>query len=199
VFVHLVAVAESKGAIEYDTDDAVSAAARTDSEAFAVLYDRYCASVLRYLWALLGDRAEAEDVTSAVFLRTLDRIGSFHPGRGSFASWLFTIARNAARDHVRKQSRAPVIYRLQEGDPDPQQQPDKTALDTELRAAVWRAYGRLTDEQRDAVSLRYLAGLPFVDVARVMHKSEPATKMLVRRGIEGLRRGLAEEGYDARQ
>jgi len=79
------------------------AAARAESRAFLPLYDRYFDRVLGYARLRLRDRAICEDVTSQVFTAALAQIGRFR-GQGSFAGWLFQIARNAVHDVQRQRA-----------------------------------------------------------------------------------------------
>lgn len=79
--------------------------ARRDPTAFLPLYDRYAQRLERYVLATLGSREDAEDVVSAAFMQAIARIDTFDPERGSFAAWLFTIARNLVRMHHRRGGR----------------------------------------------------------------------------------------------
>src|SRR5262249_53839004 len=92
---------------EADPDAALVAAAREDPRMFLGLYDRYFERVLGYTRLRIRDEATCEDVTSTVFTTALARLGRFR-GDGSFAGWLFQIARNAVRDVHRR----PVVEPL---------------------------------------------------------------------------------------
>ncbi len=82
-------------------EERLVAEARRDRGAFVQLYDRYLTPIYRYLLSRVGNRQDAEDLTSQVFLAALERFGQYQ-GRGkSFAAWLFTIARNKAIDFFR--------------------------------------------------------------------------------------------------
>src|SRR5215469_6203654 len=84
-----------------DPDARLVAAARADRQAFVALYDRYFERVLAYVRLRVRDAAACEDVTSRVFVTALEKLGSFR-GEGSFAGWLFQIARNAVYDTHRQ-------------------------------------------------------------------------------------------------
>src|SRR5436305_15183732 len=93
--------APALSAREGDPDAALVAAARQEPRMFLALYDRYFERVLGYARLRIRDVATCEDVTSTVFTTALAQLGRFR-GDGSFAGWLFQIARNAVRDVHRR-------------------------------------------------------------------------------------------------
>lgn len=166
--------------------------ARTHDRAFLELYDRYAERVERYAGARIGNRADVEDVVSAVFTAAFTRIETFDPARGTFGAWLFGIARNTINMHLR--SAAHHLDRLESEEPAGNEPtPEDAAIGTELARAVRTAMACLTDDQRHAIALRYLGELSFAEVAQALDRSEGATKMLVKRGLEALRRALERE------
>jgi RNA polymerase sigma-70 factor, ECF subfamily len=161
-----------------------------DPQAFLALYDRYVPSIERYIAACTG-QSDVEDLVSATFTRALSRIGSFRSERGTFAAWLFTIARNMVVDHHRRTDRRGEMN----ADDEPverQPGPEAAAIANEESRRVHDALADLTAEQRDALALRYAVDLPFAAVAATLGKSEAAAKMLVQRGLQSLRRHLQE-------
>jgi RNA polymerase sigma-70 factor (ECF subfamily) len=164
------------------TDRDLACRAITERDAFALLYDRYAARVYRFCYRRFGDRQEAEDATSAIFVRALERLDSYHGG--SFPAWLFAIARTTVANRYRERAvgrlddRAEIV--------DPGERPDETAIAaadaTELRALL----GSLSGEQREVIELR-LAGLTGAEIAESMQRSVAATKMLQLRAMKRLR------------
>jgi RNA polymerase sigma-70 factor (ECF subfamily) len=169
-------------------------AASHDRAAFLELHDRYVSRIERYVAAHTLS-VDVEDIVSTTFERALARRSTFKPSRGTYASWLFRIARNAIADSYRARARhsGPGPERIDE---DRDTHPEQWVLAGEDRARVRRALRELTEEQRAALALRYAAGLPFGEVARALGKTEPAAKKLVQRGLRALRRLLEEDGYD---
>lgn len=80
-----------------DPDAALVATARANPREFLGLYDRYFDRVLGYARLRVADPATCEDVTSRVFTTVLEQLGRFR-GEGTFAGWVFQIARNTVRD-----------------------------------------------------------------------------------------------------
>jgi RNA polymerase sigma-70 factor (ECF subfamily) len=173
--------------------DADLAVAR-DRSTFLELYDRYVARIERYVAARTSP-ADVEDIVSMTFERALARRTSFRPGKGTYASWLFTIARNVIADTYRAKARRAEQQSIpveEDGDPGP----EDVALAHEDRLRVRAAIQELTPDQRDALALRFAGELPFSEVASALGKSEPAAKMLVQRALNSLRRLLQEDDHE---
>jgi RNA polymerase sigma-70 factor, ECF subfamily len=172
--------------LQADPDEAAVAAAKADTAAFVVLYDRHFASVHRYVTLRVRTPAAAEDVTSQVFLIALERLDSFR-GRGRFAAWLFRIAQNAVRDFHRRRrptERAEVLEQL--ADPDPG--PEERVLDATFADELWRELAALKSEQQHLLGLRYGAGLEIDEIASLLGKTPNAVRVGLHRALNELRK-----------
>lgn len=170
------------------SDETLVLAAGRDPEAFAELYRRYYERIYRYHLARLGDRLEAQDLTARTFLAALERLPQ---GRlaGSFAGWLFGVARHKLADHYRS-SRPHLPLEAAAGLPDradPPEQAVAARLDFQRVAAALAA---LAPERADALALRFFAGLGAAEIAQLLDKTEAAVKMLVYRGLQDLQARL---------
>jgi RNA polymerase sigma-70 factor (ECF subfamily) len=172
----------------------VELAASRDRAAFLELYDRYVARIERYVAARTSS-TEVEDLVSVTFERALTRRASFKPGKGTYAGWLFAIARNTVADSYRARNRA-TKRMVAPSEEDLAPDPEQAVLVREDRARVRAALEDLTEDQRDALALRFAAELPFSEIGRALGKSEPAAKMLVQRGLKSMRRLLEERNDD---
>jgi RNA polymerase sigma-70 factor, ECF subfamily len=177
--------------VEDDTgqsDERLAHAARTDRAAFGALYDRYLPRVYRFCARRSDSPADAEDLTAAVFLRAMERIGTFQGG--SFAAWLFTIARHACADFHRRRptgSLDDAAFVV-----DGATSPDELAIAAERYRWLRAQMARLTPEQADVIELR-LAQLSTAEIAHALEKSIPAVKMLQSRALAVLRAAAATE------
>jgi len=68
---------------------------------FSFLYDSYIKKIYGFIYFKVQSREVAQDITSATFLKALDKIKSYDPGKGKFSSWLYQIARNKVIDYYR--------------------------------------------------------------------------------------------------
>jgi RNA polymerase sigma-70 factor, ECF subfamily len=80
---------------------------RGDPAAMDALYAEYGGTVFAYLMRALGDRTAAEDVHQQVFAELWERTGSYDPERAGLLTWILTVARSRAVDHLRRRSRGP--------------------------------------------------------------------------------------------
>jgi RNA polymerase sigma-70 factor (ECF subfamily) len=172
----------------------VTLAQRGDSEAFALLYERYVDVVYRYVYYRVGSHHVAEDLTSETFVRALRRLDAFTWTGRDIAAWFITIARNIVLDHV-KSSR----YKLEvtTGDLlDGDERAPSTEDDVLARLRGERlveAMRRLKPEQQECLSLRFLQGLSLAETAEAMGRSAGAVKQLQLRAVRSLQRELGGE------
>src|SRR5207244_578193 len=72
-----------------------------ETQSFAVLYDAYVNKIYDYIFYRTGHKELSEDLTSAAFIKAVQKIKSFDSGKGSFSAWIYRIARNTLFDHYR--------------------------------------------------------------------------------------------------
>jgi RNA polymerase sigma-70 factor, ECF subfamily len=179
---------------ESNEDELLANAVHYDEAALGELYDRYEAKIYSYIFRRTGEQALAEDLTAQVFLKMLEAIQQGKAWHSSFSGWLYRIAHNLVIDHYRNRGRQGHVE-LDETEVSraPEHNPVLTAemnLDAErLRAAV----RRLTDEQAEVISLRFLEGYSILEVAEMMDKSEGSIKALQYRAVATLRNLLQHE------
>ena len=166
--------------------------------AFSELYEHYYDSIFRYVSFRTGNTAEAEDITAEVFVRMIESIHRFKWQGYPFSSWLFRIAHNLVVDFYRKKGRRRIVSLenappiMEEGVVDAD-----ARMDLELKMGdVRRAMEDLTDLQREAITLRFAAGLSVAETARAMGKKDNAVKALQHAGLKKLRRALCSEAKD---
>jgi len=97
-----------------DEDARLVAAAQHRRVKFVALYDKYFSRVYRYIVRRVGVQQEAEDLTSLVFIEAMESLDNYRE-QGSFAGWLFSIARRKVVDHYRR-SDGEILLEMTEGD-----------------------------------------------------------------------------------
>lgn len=172
-------------------DEDLALAARSDRAAFGLLYDRHRLAVFRYLRARTATEDDAAELTAIAFERALAAIDRYRPSGGGFLAWLLRIARNAAIDVARRRPPGPLAADLV--DDRRAIGPEAALLDREARVALAAAIERLPEVQREAIALRYAAGLTAREIGAVLDKSEAATQKLLSRGLATIREAYRDE------
>ncbi len=176
-----------------DIDEArLVAAARQERAAFVPLYRAYLAPVYRYLAQQVGNRQDAEDLTAATFTKALASLEHYQ-GRGSFAAWLFSIARHTLLDYQRQRRPHLDVEQFAATLVAANGQPEAETMQAERRSRLDALVRRLPTDQRDALALRFAAGLRSAEAGKVMGRHEGAVRMLVHRAITTLRVELEKE------
>ena len=162
-------------------------ASRGDVSAFGQLYDRHVEAIYRYIYYRVRDDAEAEDLTSDVFMRALKAIARYEP-RQAFLAWLYRIARNAVIDRARRGGRQ-VSFEDALDHPDADQivEPDAEILSRSDSATLRTALGKLTPLQQEVIVLRFLEGYSTQEIARIVGKREGTIRGIQFRAIGALR------------
>jgi RNA polymerase sigma-70 factor (ECF subfamily) len=166
-----------------DTDRELVAASRAHPEEFLALYDRYFDRVHGYVRLRIRDAATCEDVTSHVFTTALAQIGRLR-GEGSFAGWLFQIARNAVVDAQRTRRTEPLVDDRAAAGPTP----EECVLERERAQQLHVLIRQLPGEQQHLLALRYGAGLPFEAIGAIVDSAPGTVRVRVHRILEELRR-----------
>jgi len=186
--------------VYFDVDRSAVEAARRDPRAFEALYRKYVAQVYNFALYELRNPHAAEDLTAQVFLRALSGLSGFReqrePPGSSFRVWLFQICRNAVsneRRRVRRHPVAPLELALEIASTDDVQ---AAAVERDQLDQAWQAIGRLPEERRQALVLRFVEEMSTREIGEVLGRSEGATRVLIHRALQAVARQLGR-GSDA--
>lgn len=186
-----------------DDETLIRALKARDEAAVAYAVETYAPKLYRYAFYQLNDTAAAEDLVSEVITRMLEKIDEVQYVGAPFQAWLFSIARNLVTDSYRRKGRAQVlsldsttgreaIHEVASLDPHLESLADRDAL--------LKMMARLTDEQRQILTLRVIEGWQPAEIARLLGRSVDSVKSLQYRALQSLRRFWdrdLEEGEDA--
>ena len=157
-------------------------------EALEELYLLHFDRIYSYLHLSVGNRHDAEDLTTQTFLRMLEAIGRFRWREVPFSAWLFRIAHNLAMDHFRATRRV----QSEETVPEPAGSEEVSAEDQAFhslsRAGMLEMIERLSPEQRQVLTLKFLYGFANGEVASILGKTEGAVKSLQHRALASLQK-----------
>src|SRR5437764_5610991 len=175
-----------------DPQDIARRAAQRDTTAFADLYDEHLNTVYRFVFFKVSDATLAEDLTAEVFSKAWENIDRFEWRDLPFQHWLLRVARNVVVDHWRAHRRSPAsldgLYEL----PSDALLPDEVVAREAEVSRVRVALGKLPDDQRDVLILRFIEGYTHADAAQVLGKSVVAVRQIQVRALRALRKVMDE-------
>lgn len=160
-----------------------------DGTNLADIYDEYYAPIYRYIYRQVSDVETARDLTADVFHRLLQAIQKGNGPRQDTKAWLYRSAHNIVIDYYRRQQHRdhlPLFEGIVDGDMDLAKTAEMNLAADSLRQAL----NELTPEQRQVITLKFLAGLSNIEVAEVMEKPIGAVKSLQHRALAALQRQL---------
>lgn len=174
-----------------DPDEAlVAAVGRGEPAAIRAFVAAKSARMMALAGRLLGDAAEAEDVTQEVFVRVWKQAPNWRPGQAKFDTWMHRVATNLCYDRLRKRRETPSDTVPERADDGPA--PDAGLLAADTATQVERALAALPDRQREAIVLAHYQELGNIEAASVMEISVEALESLLSRGRRALRASLAD-------
>lgn len=171
-----------------------------DPDAVGAVYARLSDRLLGYLMARVHDRATAEDLLEATFIELLLKGYTIRGGAKAIKVWLFRAAHFNALDHLRKIRRRAedlsdmAAFDVMDLSRGPAEQAEASLLGDEVRAAM----RHLSDDQRQVLLLRYVAGFTAAEVASTMDKTDGAIRSLQHRGERSLARLLTPRAASSR-
>ena len=162
-----------------------------DREALEELYLLHFDRIYSYLHMSVGSRHDAEDLTTQTFVKMLESIGRFRWQSVPFSAWLFRIAHNLAMDHFRSKRR----WQPEEEVPEPAGVEETSAEDQALAsigdASLLDLIARLSPEQQQVLTLKFVFRFSNGEAAAILGKTEGAVKSLQHRALSSLQKHVS--------
>jgi RNA polymerase sigma-70 factor (ECF subfamily) len=168
----------------------VDRAQKGDREALEELYLIHFDRIYSYLHVSVGNRHDAEDLTTQTFLKMLESIGRFRWQSAPFSAWLFRIAHNLAMDHFRASRRWQPEEEVPEPEPDEATSAEAGALQSIGRKSMMELIEDLSPEQQQVLTLKFLFNFANAEAATILGKSEGAIKSLQHRALASLQKQI---------
>jgi RNA polymerase sigma-70 factor (ECF subfamily) len=173
-----------------DDKDLVRRLREGDGDALRILVERYQERIFALIYGIVRDSHEVEDVAQEVFLKVFTRIQAFDE-RSQLYTWIYRVAVNAAKDHVKKRVRRPAVA-LDGADrlPDAGEEPHAGAARIETARLVRAAIDTLPVRYREVLTLREIEGLSYDEIATVLGISIGTVESRLHRARARLKRKL---------
>jgi RNA polymerase sigma-70 factor (ECF subfamily) len=185
--------APSRGASSEQLRRLVDRAQRGDRDALEGLYLLHFDRIYSYLHLSVGNRHDAEDLTTQTFLKMLESIGRFRWRSAPFSAWLFRIAHNLAMDHFRASRRWQPEEAVPEPEPPEESAAEEEALESIGRRSMLELIENLSHEQQQVLTLKFVFSFTNSDAATILGKTEGAIKSLQHRALASLQRQLENQ------
>jgi RNA polymerase sigma-70 factor (ECF subfamily) len=155
-------------------------------ELYLIHFDR----IYSYLHVSVGNRHDAEDLTTQTFLKMLESIGRFRWQSAPFSAWLFRIAHNLAMDHFRANKRWQPEEDVPEPEADEVTSAETGALESIGRKSMLELIDDLSPEQQQVLTLKFVFNFANAEAATILGKTEGAIKSLQHRALVSLQKQL---------
>ena len=174
----------------HEEEHALIERAKTEPEAFGMLYESYLDRIYRYVYYRVGNTQDAEDITARVFFKALTHLGSYRHQGLPFSAWLYRIAHNQVANFHRDNSRyhgTSLESLTLPGEASRQPLPENESADQQELAYLLSLVRDLPAYQRELLILKAVDNLSNQEIAVIMRRSESAIKSLYHRVLRSLR------------
>jgi RNA polymerase sigma factor (sigma-70 family) len=163
------------------TDAEIVAASLEDGAAFGEIYERHQGALYKYVARRIGT-SDAGDLVAETFTVAYTRRHAFDLERTTIRPWLYGIAANMVRDHLRRRGRASRAYLRYALDADVTTRSPESAAEAQLRwEAVNRALAKLNERDREALLMSALGGLEYAEIAEALNLKLGTVKSSINR------------------
>jgi RNA polymerase sigma-70 factor (ECF subfamily) len=161
-------------------------------ELYLLHFDR----IYSYLHVSVGNKHDAEDLTTQTFLKMLESIGRFRWQSAPFSAWLFRIAHNLAMDHFRASRRWQPEEEVPEPPADESTSAEMGALESIGQRSMMELIEDLSPEQQQVLTLKFVFNFSNGEVATILGKTEGAIKSLQHRALASLQKQLEKRSSE---
>jgi RNA polymerase sigma-70 factor (ECF subfamily) len=165
-----------------------------DSKAFEMLYLHYMEKIYRYIYFRVADEAQAEDMTEEVFVRAWEALPKYKLGETRFTSWLYTIAHNLIVDHYRRRNPTPISTHDLNRYADRRDLPERIVSRRQEFDVLAKSIMQLEDLEQQVLILRFVEELSHREIAKIIGKSQTASRVIQHRALKSLRKLLTRKG-----
>ncbi len=165
----------------------VAKAKSADKAAIGKLYDMFVDRVYRFVFARVGSKEDAEDVTEQVFVKVVANIGGYEERGFPFEAWLFRIVRNQITDYYRQKrnNHVPLDVAIHVVDPSPR--PEEWVVSRLQYEEVLAALPRLPNSYQEIILLKFVHEMENGEISKILEKPVDQVRVLQSRALAKLK------------
>ncbi len=164
-----------------------------NSEAYAILVERYQEMVYNAAYRMLGDSEAAYDISQESFISAYDSLKTFR-NDAKFSTWLYSITMNKCRDHLRYRRPHVPLDEMADLLPSGTSNPEEAVSRKQLGVMLQKALNALPEDYREVIVLKHIEGLDYKEMESILRVKVNALKVRTYRAREMLRKFLIEAG-----
>ena len=168
----------------------VDKAKRGDEDAFEQLYQEYFTPIYRYILLRVGNSEDADDLSQQVFIKFYRNLVNWQDKGYQPSAYLYTIARSVIADFYRTKARKGKAVSNSEEIlsliTDSSQNPHSDVIKSEEVQKLYSDLKRLPENYQEVLLLRYMEGMASIEIAKIIGKSDVATRKLLSRATNAL-------------
>lgn len=161
-------------------------AKKGDKDAMAAIIENNQRNVFALAYRMTGNRENALDIAQDTFIKAIHNVKKFR-GDSKISTWLYSIAANVSRDHLRKHGRVDFVPLEETWIKSADDSPLKITEENEKRDLVRRGISTLPPKMREVFVLRYEENLPIAEIAEVLNRSQGTVKAQIFQATEKIR------------
>lgn len=159
---------------------------------FGKIYDKYIEKIYRFVYLKVNSAQVAEDLTSETFLKTWEFFKKDKQKINNINAFLYKTAKNLVIDHYRQRGKIRIVSTDDISIVDPRHDLEKDAKINSDVEWVRKCIDGLKDDYQDVIILRYIDDLPISEIARIMGRTNGATRTLLHRALKSLKDEVKE-------
>lgn len=158
-----------------------------DEHGFEEMYHEYFPKIYNYIFYRVLSREETEDMVSDVFFKVARNAASFDPGKASFSTWIYNIAKNTLTDHYRRKTLRIVPMEEMVREPSVDFESQLEEITSEKRKAVFKELILLKETERQIIYYKYFEGYTNRRIAELLGMNESTVGTVLSRALKKLR------------
>ena len=185
---------ERKNRGRFENEEEVVMRAISDVQYFTVIYDHYYSRIYNYIRLRVANSDTAEDLASLVFEKMLAKRGYYSPQKGKFSAWLYTIAANTVKNHLKAQKRHVFNFTAEIEKIAVAIEPDidEKVMRQETKGQLLNALKQLSVREQKIIALKFWGDLTNRQIARMLELNENNVAVIIFRALKRLKGILAD-------